>query len=308
MTPTALGRRAQALAAEHDTLTCEVEGRDGIVARGMGAFAAVAAGTGEEPALITLRYEPAGGAADDAPVLGFVGKGVTFDAGGISIKPSSGMADMKYDMSGAAAAIEAIGAIAALALPVRVVGVVGATENLLGPRAMKPGDVVTSAAGLTIQVDNTDAEGRLVLADCLHHARDLGAERLVDLATLTGAMYSALGRVYSGYWADGEGWGATLAAAADEAGELIWRMPLHERYAELIRGATADISNLAPLRTGAPNTAAEFLHRFTGDLPWVHLDICGTAWDSGRPYAPKGGTGVGVRTLVALAERVVATP
>ena len=308
MTPTALGRRAQALAAEHDTLTCEVEGRDGIVARGMGAFAAVAAGTGEEPALITLRYEPAGGAADDAPVLGFVGKGVTFDAGGISIKPSSGMADMKYDMSGAAAVIEAIGAIAALALPVRVVGVVGATENLLGPRAMKPGDVVTSAAGLTIQVDNTDAEGRLVLADCLHHARDLGAERLVDLATLTGAMYSALGRVYSGYWADGEGWGATLAAAADEAGELIWRMPLHERYAELIKGATADISNLAPLRTGAPNTAAEFLHRFTGDLPWVHLDICGTAWDSGRPYAPKGGTGVGVRTLVALAERVVATP
>jgi leucyl aminopeptidase len=303
MTPTALGRRAQALAAAHDTLTCEVEGRDGIVARGMGAFAAVAAGTDEEPALITLRYEPAAGAAGDAPVLGFVGKGVTFDAGGISIKPSSGMADMKYDMSGAAAVIEAIGAIAALALPVRVVGVVGATENLLGPRAMKPGDVVRSAAGLTIQVDNTDAEGRLVLADCLHHARDLGAERLVDLATLTGAIYSALGRVYSGYWADGEDWGAALAAAADEAGELIWRMPLHERYAELIKGATADITNLAPLRTGAPNTAAEFLHRFTGDLPWVHLDICGTAWDGGRPYAPKGGTGVGVRTLVALAER-----
>jgi leucyl aminopeptidase len=306
MTPTALGRRAQALAAAHATLTCEVEGRDGIVRRGMGAFAAVAAGTDEEPALITLRHEPDGGAADGMPVLGFVGKGVTFDAGGISIKPSSGMADMKYDMSGAAAVIEALGAIAALRLPVRVVGVVGATENLLGPRAMKPGDVVTSAAGLTIQIDNTDAEGRLVLADCLHHARDLGAERLVDLATLTGAIYSALGRLYSGYWADGEAWGAELAAAAEDAGELIWRMPLHERYAELIKGATADITNLAPLRTGAPNTAAEFLHRFTGDLPWVHLDICGTAWDSGRPYAPKGGTGVGVRTLVALAERTAA--
>jgi leucyl aminopeptidase len=300
MTPTALGRRAQELAAAHATLTCEVEGRDGIVARGMGAFAAVAAGTDEEPALITLRHEPV---QASGPVLGFVGKGVTFDAGGISIKPASGMADMKYDMSGAAAVIEAIGAIAALELPVRVVGVVGATENLLGPRAMKPGDVVTSAAGLTIQIDNTDAEGRLVLADCLHHARDLGAERLVDLATLTGAIYSALGRLYSGYWADGEDWGAELAAAAQDAGELIWRMPLHERYAELIKGATADSTNLAPLRTGAPNTAAEFLHRFTGDLPWVHLDICGTAWDSGRPYAPKGGTGVGVRTLVALAER-----
>jgi leucyl aminopeptidase len=303
MTPTALGRRAQELAAEHDALTCEVEGRDGIVARGMGAFAAVAAGSDEEPALITLRYEPASGVPEGSPVLGYVGKGVTFDAGGISIKPASGMADMKYDMSGAAAVIEAIGAIAALELPVRVVGVVGATENLLGPRAMKPGDVVTSAAGVTIQIDNTDAEGRLVLADCLHHARDLGAERLVDIATLTGAMYSALGRLYSGYWADGEDWGADLAAAAGDAGEMLWRMPLHERYAELIRGATADITNLAPLRTGAPNTAAEFLHRFTGELPWVHLDICGTAWDSGRPYAPKGGTGVGVRTLVALAER-----
>lgn len=303
MTPTALGRRAQELAAEHAALACEVEGRDGIVKRGMGAFAAVAAGTDEEPALITLRHEPADAVG---PVLGFVGKGVTFDAGGISIKPASGMADMKYDMTGAAAVIEAIGAIAALQLPVRVVGVVGSSENLLGPRAMKPGDVVTSAAGLTIQIDNTDAEGRLVLADCLHHVRDLGAERLVDLATLTGAMYSALGRVYSGYWADGEDWGAELAAAADDAGELIWRMPLHERYAELIKGSTADISNLAPLRTGAPNTAAEFLHRFTGELPWVHLDICGTAWDSGQPYAPKGGTGVGVRTLVALAERTAA--
>src|SRR3954471_2932590 len=216
LTPTALGRRAQALAAEHDTLTCEVAGRDEIAARGMGAFAAVAAGSDEEPALITLRHEPAA-AAQGAPVLGFVGKGVTFDSGGISIKPAGGMADMKYDMTGAAAVIEAIGAIAALGLPVRVVGVVGATENLLGASAMKPGDVVTTAAGLTVQVDNTDAEGRLVLADCLHHARGLGAERLIDVATLTGAILSTLGKVYSGFWSDDEEWAAQVAGAAADA-------------------------------------------------------------------------------------------
>jgi leucyl aminopeptidase len=305
MTPTALARRAQALAAEHDALTCEVEGRDGIVARGMGAFAAVASGSDEEPALITLRYEPAD-AGPDAPVLGFVGKGVTFDSGGISIKPAGGMADMKYDMTGAAAVIEALGAIAALRLPVRVVGVVGASENLLGPRAMKPGDVVTSASGLTVQIDNTDAEGRLILADCLHHARDLGADRLIELSTLTGAIMSALGRVYSGFWAEGEPWASEVAGAAADAGELLWRMPLHERYTELVKGSTADVANMSPPRTGASCTAAAFLQHFTGDLPWAHLDICGTAWDGGKPYAPKGGTGVGVRTLIALAERTAA--
>ncbi|HWH92821.1 MAG TPA: M17 family peptidase N-terminal domain-containing protein [Baekduia sp.] len=304
MTPTALGRRAQELAAAHDALTCEVAGREEIVARGMGAFAAVAAGTEEEPALITLRYEPAAAREGAAPVLGLVGKGVTFDSGGISIKSAGGMADMKYDMTGAAAVIEALGAIAALELPVRVVGVVGATENLLGPGAMKPGDVFTTAAGLTVQVDNTDAEGRLVLADCLHHALDQGAELLVDVATLTGAILSTLGKVYSGFWADDEAWAAEVAAAAADAGELIWRMPLHERYADLVKGSTADVANQSPPRTGASCTAAEFLHRFTGGVPWAHLDICGTAWDGGRAYAPKGGTGVMVRTLVALAERV----
>ncbi|WCB92703.1 Cytosol aminopeptidase [Baekduia alba] len=306
LTPTALGERAQALAVAHDALTCEVVGREEIVARGMGAFAAVAAGSDEEPALITLRYEPTDDVAADTPLLGYVGKGVTFDAGGISIKPASGMADMKFDMTGAAAVIESLGAIAELGLPVRVVGVVGATENLLGPAAMKPGDVFTTAEGLTVQVDNTDAEGRLVLADCLHHARALGAERLVDVATLTGAIMSTLGRIYSGYWADDEAWAADLAGAAEDAGELIWRMPLHERYAELVKGSTADVANLSPARTGASCTAAEFLHRFTGGVPWAHLDICGTGWDGGRAYAPKGGTGVMVRTLVALAERTAA--
>ncbi|MCW2983649.1 MAG: leucyl aminopeptidase [Conexibacter sp.] len=306
LTPTRLGGRARAIAEAHSqTLTVDVGHRKEIEALGMGAFAAVAQGTDEEPALITLRYEPPT-VAEGSPVLGLVGKGVTFDSGGISIKPAGSMADMKYDMTGAAAVIEAIGAIAALELPVRVIGVVGATENLLGPRAMKPGDVFTTAAGLTVQVDNTDAEGRLVLADCLHHAIGQGAERLIDLATLTGAIMSTLGRLYSGFWADDEAWAADIAGAAADAGELIWRMPLHERFAELVKGSTADLANQSPPRTGASCTAAEFLHSFTAGVPWAHLDICGTAWDGGRPYAAKGGTGVMVRTLVALAERTAA--
>jgi leucyl aminopeptidase len=305
LTPTALGRRAQDMAAAHDAVTCEVHGRERLLELGMEAFAAVAAGTDEEPALIVSRYTPADARG---PVLGLVGKGVTFDSGGISIKPAASLAEMKYDMSGGAAVIEALGAIAELALPINVVAIVGATENLLGPRAMKPGDVVTSASGLTIQIDNTDAEGRLVLADCLHHALTLGAERLVDVATLTGAVVGTLGKVFSGLWCDDDAWAIELQAAASDAGELVWRMPLHERFAELVKGTTADLANLTPPRTGASSTAAAFLHRFTGDVPWAHLDIAGTAWDAGRPYAPKGGNGVMVRTLVALAELVAAEP
>lgn len=303
LTPTALARRAQAIATLHETLSCDVRGRDGLAELGMGAFGAVAQGSDEEPALIVARYEPAGARG---PVLGFVGKAVTFDSGGLAIKPAGSMTDMKYDMSGGAAVLEALGAIAALRLPVRVVAVVGATENLIGGRAMKPGDVVTTAAGKTVQIDNPDAEGRLVLADCLHHAVTLGAERLIDLATLTGAIFGTLGKVYSGLWADDEAWAADVGAAADEAGELVWRLPLHERFADLVKGSTADLANLSPPRTGASSTAAAFLNHFTAGVPWAHLDICGTAWDGGRPYAPKGGTGVGVRTLVALAERTAA--
>jgi leucyl aminopeptidase len=305
MTPTALARRALQLAEEHGSLTCEVRGRDGLAELGMGAFAAVAAGSDEEPQLIVLRHEPADAVG---PVLGYVGKGVTFDSGGISIKPASGMADMKYDMSGGAAVLEAVGAVAALGLAVRIVAVVGATENMLSGHAMRPSDVVTSASGLTIQIDNTDAEGRLVLADCLHHARQLGAERLVDVATLTGAVQSTLGKTYSGLWADDEPWAADVVAAAADAGELVWRLPLHERYADLVKGAWADVTNQAPLRTGAACTAAAFLQRFAGGLPWAHLDIAGTANDAGWPYAPNGGNGLMVRTLVSLAERVERSP
>jgi leucyl aminopeptidase len=300
LTPSALGEYARTLADEIDGLTCEVEGRVALETRGMGAFAAVARGSHEDPALITLRYEPE---AATGPVIGLVGKAVTFDSGGISIKPSASMAEMKYDMSGGAAVLHALAAIARLGLAVRVIGVVGATENLPSGHAMKPGDVVTSAAGLTIQVDNTDAEGRLVLADCLHHARELGAERLVDVATLTGAVIVALGSTYAGMVATDDAWADEVLAAADDAGELLWRLPLHEEYAERVKGATADLTNAPEGRKAGTITAGEFLRRFAGDVPWAHLDIAGTAWNVGRAYAPKGGTGVMVRTLVALAER-----
>ncbi|WP_205699218.1 leucyl aminopeptidase [Conexibacter sp. SYSU D00693] len=299
-TPEALAARAREL---HPAVRVEVEGRDGIEARGMGAFAAVAQGTRREPQLITLRYEPDGATG---PVLGLVGKAVTFDTGGISLKPGAKMAEMKFDMSGGAAVLEAIGAIARLGLPVRVVGVVGATENMPGGQAMRPGDIVRSAEGLTIEVDNTDAEGRLVLADCLFHARQEGAERLVDVATLTGAIVVALGSTYTGMVASDDAWAGEVLAATADAGEPTWRLPLHPEYARAVRGKYADLTNSPEARKAGSITAGEFLKRFTGDVPWAHLDIAGTAWDGGRPYAPKGGTGVMVRSLVALAERVAA--
>ena len=298
LTPTALAQRARDLAAEIDGLEVEVEGREGIVARGMGAFAAVAQGSDQEPALIVLRYEPA---AAQGPTLGFVGKAVTFDSGGISIKPAAKMAEMKFDMSGGAAVVEAVGAIARLGLPVRTVGVVGATENLPSGHAMKPGDVVTAMNGTTIEIDNTDAEGRLVLADCLAHAVALGAERLVDLATLTGAIIIALGSTYCGLMSNDDDWAAQVAEAATRSGELAWRLPLHQEYDELIKGAYAQIVNAVESRKAGSITAAQFLARFVGQTPWVHLDIAGMAWDGGRPYAAKGGSGFGVRLLVDLA-------
>jgi leucyl aminopeptidase len=298
MTPTALAERATALAAEHDSLAVEVLGRDELLAGGMGAFAAVAQGSYEEPKLIALRYEGPGAAG---PVLGFVGKAVTFDSGGISIKPSAKMHEMKFDMSGGAGVLEAMGAIAELALPVRVVAVIGATENMPSGRSMKPGDIVRAANGVTIEVNNTDAEGRMVLADCLDYAIKQGAERLVDMATLTGAILVSLGSTFAGLMSNDESWAAQVQAAADRSGDDVWRMPLHPEYAEMIKGRYADIVNAGEARLAGSNTAAEFLKRFVGDVPWAHLDIAGTAWDSGRAYASKGGTGFGVRLLVELA-------
>ena len=299
LTPTALAERARELASEIDGLEVEVDGRDGIVARGMGAFAAVAKGTYEEPALIVLRYE---GPSVTAPTLGFVGKAVTFDSGGISIKPSAKMSEMKFDMSGGAAVLEATGAIARLGLPIRLVSVIGATENMPSGRSMKPGDIVRAKNGTTIEINNTDAEGRLVLADCLAQAIEEGAERLVDLATLTGAIIIALGSTHAGLMSNDDEWAAAVQAAATETGEIVWRLPLHAEYAELIKGQYADIDNAPEGRKAGSITAAEFLSRFVGDTPWAHLDVAGTAWDLGRAYAPKAASGFGVRLLVALAQ------
>lgn len=298
MTPVRLADRARELAAELGGLVTEVEGREEIVARGMGAFAAVAQGSYEEPQLIVMRY-----ADPDAqgPRLGLVGKAVTFDTGGISLKPAGKMHEMKFDMSGGAAVVEAMGAIARLRLPVDVVAVVGATENMPSGRSMKPGDIVRAMNGTTIEINNTDAEGRLVLADCLAHAVTEGAERLVDLATLTGAIVTALGSTYTGLMSNDDDWAATVAAAGDAAGEPAWRLPLHREYADLIKGQYGDIVNAVENRKAGSITAAEFLARFVGDTPWVHLDIAGTAWNTGKAYAGKGGNGVGVRLLVELA-------
>jgi leucyl aminopeptidase len=294
LTPTKLAERAQALPG----VQVDVWGRDEIVGAGMGAFAAVARGSDEEPRLITIRYDapdPAG------PVLGYVGKGVTFDTGGISIKPALKMSEMKFDMSGAAAVLEATGAIARLGLPVRVVTVIGATENMPSGHSVKPGDIVRAKTGTTIEILNTDAEGRLVLADCLAHAIDHGAERLVDLATLTGAILTTFGNTYAGLFGTDDDWCARVEAAGRRAGELSWRLPLHAEYDELIKSRYADIANAVEARKAGSITAAQFLRRFTGDVPWVHLDIAGTANDNGKPYAPKGGAGWGVRTLIELA-------
>jgi leucyl aminopeptidase len=298
LTPTALAAHATALAAEVEALSVEVEGRDEIRGRGMGAFAAVAQGSEQEPALITLRYD---GPGAGSPKLGFVGKAVTFDSGGISLKPGAKMAEMKFDMSGGAAVIEAIGAIARLRLPVALVGVVGATENLPSGRSVKPGDIVTAANGKTIEVNNTDAEGRLVLADCLCHAVAEGAERIVDLATLTGAVIIALGSTYSGLMGNDEELIERISQAGQRSGEIAWRLPLHREYDELIKGTYGDLDNAPEARKAGSIVGAAFLSNFVGEVPWAHLDIAGSAWDLGRAYAPKGASGYGVRLLVALA-------
>jgi leucyl aminopeptidase len=309
LTPSALAEHARALAGEIEGLSVEVEGREGLKERGMGAFAAVAQGSDQEPALITMRYEgpPAPGGASNprGPLLGFVGKAVTFDSGGISIKPGAKMSEMKFDMSGGAAVIQAVAAIARLKLPVKLIAVVGATENLPSGNAIKPGDIVTAANGRTIEVNNTDAEGRLVLADCLCHAVSLGAERIVDLATLTGAVIIALGSTYAGILSNDEDWTRRVSEAGERTGEILWRLPLHEEYDELIKGRYGDLDNAPEERKAGTIVAAAFLSKFVEDVPWAHLDIAGSAWDLGRAYAPKGAAGYGVRLLVELARSCV---
>jgi len=277
---------------------------DAIREMGMGAFAAVAQGSDQPARLIRLDYDGAGnaGGAADAPLTALIGKAVTFDSGGISLKPAGTMFEMKFDMCGGAAVIEAIGALAELRAPVRVLGLIGATENLPSGHAVKPGDIVRALDGTTVEVNNTDAEGRLVLADCIAYARREGAERLVDVATLTGGIVVALGSTYAGLMSNDDAWADDMLAAGDRTGELVWRMPLHHDYAELIKGRYGQIVNSTTKREATALTAGEFLHHFAGDVPWAHLDIAGTAFDVRRPYlADKGATGYGVRLLVDVA-------
>ncbi len=297
--PLFLTGRAEEIAAQHDALELEVLDREAITARGMGAFTAVAQGTYAEPQLIVLRYEGGG----NGPHLGYVGKAVTFDTGGISIKPSGKMSEMKFDMSGGAAVIESMDAIAALGLPVKITAVVPATENMPSGRSVKPGDIVTAMNGKTIEINNTDAEGRLILADALCYAIEDGAERIVDLATLTGAIIVALGSTHSGLFSNDDDWFAEVDAACDATGEIGWRLPLHPEYADLIKGTYADLDNAPEVRKASSITAAEFLKAFVGEVPWVHVDIAGTAWGLGRPYVGKGASGFGVRFLIELARR-----
>jgi leucyl aminopeptidase len=300
LTPSKLAEHAMGRVSEIDGLEGEAFGPDRIRELEMGGLLAVAKGSHEEPRLIVLRYE--GGAPGGSGVLGLVGKAVTFDTGGISIKPSGKMQEMKMDMSGGAAVIEATAAIARLGLPVRLLAVVPATENMPSGHATKPGDIITISNGKTVEVNNTDAEGRLILADALAYAVSEGAERTVDLATLTGAIITALGSTYAGLFSNDDALSGAIEEAAGQTGELVWRMPLHSDYKELTRGQVADLVNVSEQRKASSAYAASFLEEFVAGRPWAHLDIAGTSWDQdNRDYVGKGASGWGVRLLVELA-------
>jgi len=295
LTPTEFGKRAAAMA--HETgLKCEVHSTEKLQELKMGAFWSVAQGSAEPPALIVVRYEPEG--VTEGAVLGLVGKGITFDTGGISIKPSDNMEKMKYDMAGGAAMLGAMRAIGLLKPQVRVIAIVCATENMPDGKAQKPGDVQTAMSGKTIEIINTDAEGRLVLADGLSYAKQLGATHLIDAATLTAAVAVALGMVNAGVFSNNDEAFDKFAAGLETSGERFWRLPLGEEYADLIKSDIGDIKNTGG-RYGGAITAAEFLRVFAEDTPWIHLDIAGTAWiEEARPFIAKGPSGIGVRSIL----------
>ncbi len=297
LTPSVLGARAKAMSDEAG-LACEVYSTAKLQELKMGAFAAVAQGSSEPPALIVMTYTPAGGVAEGAPVMGLVGKGITFDTGGISIKPADNMEKMKYDMAGSAAMIGAMHAIARLKPAVKVIAVVCSAENMPDGKAFKPGDVVTAMSGKTIEIINTDAEGRLVLADGLHYAKTLGCTHLIDAATLTGACVVALGHLNVGLFANEEETWQRFQSGAGRAGEAFWRLPCTDDYRDNIKSQIADIVNSGGRAGGAVN-AAMFLKEFVGDTPWIHLDIAGCAWNEEvKPWLPKGPTGIAVRSIV----------
>jgi leucyl aminopeptidase len=297
MTPTILGQRAAEMAAETG-LRCEVHSTDKLRELKMGAFLSVAQGSDEPPALIVIQYEPES-AKPDTPVMGLVGKGITFDTGGISIKPADNMEKMKYDMAGGAAMIGAMRAIAQLKPAVKVIAIVCAAENMPSGKAVKPGDITFAMSGKSIEVLNTDAEGRMVLADGLHYARELGATRLIDAATLTGAVAIALGQINAGVFANDEDAYQHFTNALAISGEKFWRLPVEDEYRDQIRSSIADIQNTGLTRYGGATNAAMFLKEFVGDTPWLHLDIAGLAWqDAEKPWLAKGPTGVALRSIV----------
>jgi leucyl aminopeptidase len=300
LTPTMLAERARQM-CQSVGLRCEIMGPDKIKELKMGAFWSVAQGSDEEPRLIVMRYEPPSTPdkpVPEKPVLGLVGKGITFDTGGISIKPADGMEKMKYDMAGGAAMIGAMRAIALLKPRVKVIAIVCATENMPSGKAQKPGDVQIAMSGKAIEIINTDAEGRLVLADGLHYARTLGCTHLIDAATLTGAVVVALGGINAGVFANDDDAYQHFTRALAQSGEKFWRMPLDAEYLEIIRSSIADIMNSGG-RWGGAITAAMFLKEFVEDTPWLHLDIAGTAWmEDNKSWIAKGPSGIAVRSVV----------
>ena len=299
LTPTMLADYARGLADGVAGLKVTVLDRARLEKMGAGALLAVAQGSAQPPRMIVMRYTPpARGRASE--VLGLVGKAVTFDTGGISIKPSGGMEEMKMDMGGGAAVIEATALIARLGLPVEVLTVVPATENMPSGTAIKPGDVVTALNGKTIEILNTDAEGRLILADALTYAARQGATRLVDFATLTGAIVVALGEVYAGLFGSDDEWTGLVREASETSGDIAWPLPLHKRYRPMLDSKVADIANISNKRQAGSILAAEFLREFTEDVPWAHVDIAGTGMVGGA------GTGFGVRLALSVAERLAA--
>jgi leucyl aminopeptidase len=298
LTPRVMAEKAAALASVPG-ITAEILDEHQIAALGMGLLLGVARGSAESPRLLVLKYAPEN--ARSTGTLGLIGKGITFDTGGISIKPADGMERMKDDMAGGAAVVAALRAMALQRLPVRALAVVPMTENMPGGKATKPGDIHTGASGLTIEINNTDAEGRLILGDALWYARREGATHLVDVATLTGAIVVALGKITTGLFGTPQPWVDQIRAAADRAGEKVWQMPLFEEYREQLKSEIADMLN-SPGRPAGSVTAAMFLKEFAGPGPWAHLDIAGTAWaEDAKPWQPKGATGVMIRTLVELA-------
>src|SRR5258706_524533 len=299
LTPRIMAEKAEAMAREAG-LAVEVLDEKRIADLRMGALLSVAQGSPEPPRVMVVTYTPAN-LKPGAPVIGLVGKAVTFDTGGISIKPADGMEKMKYDMAGGATMLGVMRALAALKPSVKVICVVPSTENMPGGKPKNPGNTKTAMSGKTIEVLNTDAEGRLILADGIHYAKQLGATHLVDAATLTGAIVVALANINVGVFGSDQAWTDKLLASAKAAGEKMWQMPMDDEYREFIKGSFADIQNIGSGKSGGAITGAWFIREFAGDTPWIHLDIAGTAWnDDAKPWLAKGPTGVSLRTLLHL--------